>query len=113
MLNDKTLQEQIAELLTNHPHLREDDMKILANIWTRQLKAYMKQKNLPDISSGDIMAMIADGKSLSHFEAVRRTRQKLQEKYPQLRGPNYGKRKDKKKKMRPALEKFEQTSQMR
>lgn len=105
MLNNKTLHQNIRELLTTKPDLREDDMRILANIWNRELQEYIKQKNIPDITVVDMLKMISE-KKLSHFEAIRRTRQKLQEEFPELRGPNYGRRKDKKNKMKHALHSY-------
>lgn len=98
MLNDTELRKEIREVLTNRPEVREDDLRLISNLWWRQLKRAGKQ----DISSKDFLALVASG-DLYHFESVRRERQKLQEHHPELRGPKYGKRKDKSDKMKHSL----------
>lgn len=77
-------QSLILHLLTEHPHLRDNDQKLLANVWHWQTNPH-------GISGYDLLKMLADGQ-LTNPETVRRLRQKLQEKNPNLRGESYTKR---------------------
>ncbi len=83
MMNVK---EKVQSLLTKHPHLRDDDNKLIANIWYGQLSD-------KDISAGLFLQRLADGKMIS-CETIRRTRQVLQAKIPELRGELYKSKKD-------------------
>ena len=74
----------VKNLLTNHPHLRDNDNKLLANVWYQSIipleEAWL-----------DFLALIASG-DLPSSESIRRCRQKLQELNPELRGELWDKR---------------------
>jgi len=74
----------VKNLLTNYKHLRDNDNKLLANIW------YFKAKRIEE-GGMDLLYMIANGE-LPSSESIRRCRQKLQELYPELRGELWNKR---------------------
>ena len=76
--------EIIIELLTNKMHLRDNDQALIANIWWRELMAQGIEKS----SAYDFLKIFAEGK-LSNPESIRRSRQKIQEEEPSLRGDNY------------------------
>ena len=76
----------VEKLLTEQPHLRDDDNKLLASVWYIQIKNYDLR---PDKISGyDVLTMVAE-KQLANAESVRRCRAKLQELKPNLRGKIY------------------------
>ncbi len=80
--NNKAL---IKTMLIEKPHLREDDRKLIATVWYKEVK----DLNTPVI---DFLHHFADNK-ITHPESIRRCRAKLQETCPELRGNNYHKRK--------------------
>ena len=82
-MNIKTKMELIAELLEDHPHLRDNDNQLIATIW-RQYYIDL------DISVRDITGLMllqdfAKGK-LASTESLVRCRRKLQEARVELRG---------------------------
>lgn len=77
----------VQSLLTKYDVLKDDDDKLIANYWAQQLKE--KSKDINTMSAIELMKIIADGKILSKPESIRRTRQKLQETIPSLRGKLY------------------------
>ena len=84
VLGTESLQTIIRDLLIKHPHLRDNDNKLLANVWFQSVipleEAWM-----------DFLALIASG-DLPSSESIRRCRQKLQELNPELRGELWDKR---------------------
>ena len=82
-IKDPTI-DVVKRLLTNHPHLRDNDNKLLANVW------YQSVRPLGEAWL-DFLALIASG-DLPSSESIRRCRQKLQELNPELRGELWDKR---------------------
>jgi len=80
-----TKKELITKLLTYHPHLRDDDNKLIATIWKRELKT---STNITAIA---FLQLYAD-KRLTNAESIRRCRAKIQEVTPELRGSKYNAR---------------------
>ena len=82
-IKDPTI-DVVKRLLANHPHLRDNDNKLLANVWYQSIipleEAWL-----------DFLALIASG-DLPSSESIRRCRQKLQELNPELRGELWDKR---------------------
>lgn len=74
----------IINLLTDKPHLRDNDSALIANIWWRELM----DKGQMGASAFDVLKMFSEGK-LSNPESIRRSRQKIQEEQPELRGESY------------------------
>lgn len=73
--------QTIKELLEKKPHYRDNDRKLLAHIWyTEADKAGILSKDVKKF-----LEFYADGR-LSNAETIRRHRQLLQEKHPELRG---------------------------
>ena len=75
------LKDQIYDLLTGHTHLRDDDYKLIANIW----HAEIAKQNL---SHSEVLKHYANHK-LTPAESITRCRRKLQEVFPHLRGKSY------------------------
>ena len=76
----------VEKLLTEQPHLRDDDNKLLASVWYIQIK---QMNFLPARITGyEVLEMVAE-KKLANAESVRRSRAKLQELNSNLRGKVY------------------------
>jgi len=75
----------IMQLLRDYEIVKDDDQYLVAMVWRKEL-----EKTPPTTNYG-LLGMIARHE-LTHFESIRRIRQKLQEEYPELRGKNYDKR---------------------
>lgn len=84
----QNMKQAVIKLLTDFPHLRDNDLKLLANVWHWEIK----NKHPECIYSKDTLRLLAEGK-LTNPETIRRTRQKVQEEFPDLRGTSYLKRK--------------------
>lgn len=80
---------KVRNLLIKKPHLRDDDNKLIASIWYNEANIKMTK-----ISGEDFLHLLADGK-LTSSESIRRSRQKIQEDEPDLRGESYKKRQGK------------------
>lgn len=77
----KNTEEKVISILTNTPVTRDDDNKLIANIWIEELETDMQ-------SATDFLIAFY----LGHFtnpETIRRTRQRAQEVNPHLRGFKY------------------------
>ena len=79
-----TKKKLVIDLLNQFPHLRDDDNKLIATIWKRELKTKA-------ITALDFLQLYAN-KSLTNAESIRRCRQKVQELMPELRGSKYNDR---------------------
>ena len=75
------IKPKVKHLLVNFPHLRDDDNKLIANIWYNEV-------DCTDISASTFLKFFSDG-ILTSPESIRRMRQKLQEENEELRGKNY------------------------
>ena len=73
-------------LLVKHPHLRDDDEKLMATIWFK----YM-DKQLENMSAFDLLKTLSNG-NLPSYESISRCRRKIQEECHELRGEKWGKR---------------------
>tara|TARA_R110000744_G_scaffold148263_2_gene261280 strand:+ start:355 stop:690 length:336 start_codon:yes stop_codon:yes gene_type:complete len=90
----------VLSLLQKQIHLRDNDFKLLANVWHKHITNLgIDAKNY---TAYDLLLMLADGK-LPNSESVRRIRQKLQEEFKDLRGTNYTKRHNQKGKVKEQL----------
>lgn len=74
----------IKQILIVYPETRDNDNLLLFKVWEIEYRKlysiFTSVKNLRD--------MLVSNK-LSHFETIRRNRQYLQAKYPELRGSRY------------------------
>ena len=83
----KNNKEIIETFLKERPYLRDDDFKLMANIWITE------SKNMIDcVTTFDFLRNFSEGK-FSSPESIRRCRQKLQELNPYLEGEKRKKRK--------------------
>ena len=80
----KDIKALITDLLTNYSHLRDNDSKLLANVWYKQIQT-------KDMTVSNFLQLMSEG-VLVNPESVRRCRQLLQEQHPELRGEKYNNR---------------------
>lgn len=99
---NSSIKETIKHLLTEYPHLRDDDNKLIANIWTSEMGG---SKYVQSISGYNVMSYIANSQ-LTNSESIRRCRQKIQELNVNLRGQNYKNRKDNQDSIKDQLDDF-------
>ncbi len=74
-------EEKIMELLTSTPPLRDDDNKLIATLWSDEINSDIRSAN-------DFLVEFYSGR-FTKTETIRRTRQRLQELNPYLRGSKY------------------------
>ena len=74
------VRDKVQKLLESFPHLRDSDERLTANIWLSETPK--------DATAFDVLQMYAE-KRLTNAESIRRTRAKLQEENPALRGESY------------------------
>ena len=74
--------DEVEKFLTKYPVLRDDDEKLMANIWNSHIG------NLEDVDGKEVLSMLANHK-LPSYESISRCRRKLQEECPNLRGEEW------------------------
>ena len=74
--------DEVEKFLTKYPILRDDDEKLMANIWNSHIG------NLEDIDGKEVLSMLASHE-LPSYESISRCRRKLQEECPNLRGEKW------------------------
>jgi hypothetical protein len=89
----KHIKKKIITLLREKPHLRDDDNKLIANIWCEETGKDEKGVSITrQTTARDFLYAFASGQYTSP-ESIRRARQKVQEQNPELRGKSYKNRK--------------------
>jgi len=83
------IKQTVKRLIQNTPELRDDDNRLIANIYLIESGGLGALQNM---SAHQFLLEFSKGK-YSNFETIRRVRQKLQEDYPELRGKKYNNRK--------------------
>ena len=87
MLSDiLTVQGRVADIMQLYPHTRDDDKRL----WLLVMRKYYGLEQYC-VGYGAFEAWFAQ-KKIPSMESIRRCRQKIQEKYPHLRGEAYTKR---------------------
>lgn len=84
----KDLNEIVKRILEEHPEARDDDFKVIG---------YVVKKMSPDAMKLNFGQVLWNHNKLGlpNFETIRRTRQKLQQDNPELRGNVYKERMEK------------------
>ena len=83
----KITNDIIKALLTQYTDLRDSDDMLVAWIW----KTQVDKMNYPQLSADKFLQMMAKGMFPSS-ETITRTRRKVQEENPELRGKKYNQR---------------------
>ena len=79
------LATEVQHVLKKHPVLRDDDNRLIANIWFKKLP------NINELNGKALLKMIAKGK-LPSFASIVRCRRKIQQEDKTLRGELWDKR---------------------
>ena len=89
----KGVRDIVTKLLTDNPHLRDDDEKLLANVYWQRVSSTLLHKLSPEQLEGVKLFLkeVADG-NLPNYQSISRCRRKLQQTNPSLRGKLYDKR---------------------
>jgi len=85
------IKPKVLKLLIEKPHLRDDDNRLIANIFLNEGGG---TEAMQKISAFEFLRLFSDGK-FTNFESIRRMRAKLQEEHPELRGKSYKERQKK------------------
>ena len=93
---DKKIQEIVEKSLQNDVRARDNDMRLTALIWLKEL-GILKDKCMP------MLELIAYNK-VTNFESISRCRRKLQELHPDLRGEKYKARHEKQEEVKRDLQ---------
>ena len=80
--------EKVEYWLRKHPYLRDNDNRLFANIWDKELEKFGIPRNVRK----HVLEFIALGK-LTPAPSIKRARAKLQEENPEYRGDKYDLRK--------------------
>jgi len=80
--------ETVEKILREHPETRDNDRILILKVWNNQI-AGLEQMAFWGFADKFMKGQFTD------TESIRRTRQKLQETKPELRGRNYLLRRDK------------------
>jgi len=83
--------EIVTNLLTKYPELRDNDSRLVSNVWVHELK--QMKFNHDSIKATVLLSLYATGR-LTSSDSITRLRRKLQEENPQLRGAMYNKRRN-------------------
>ena len=79
--------DEVEIFLTKHPLLRDDDERLMANIWAK----YIGKRDLNEMNAEDLLSSLAQG-LLPSYESISRCRRKLQEECPNIRGEKWNER---------------------
>tara|TARA_Y100000310_G_scaffold74390_1_gene70635 strand:+ start:430 stop:726 length:297 start_codon:yes stop_codon:yes gene_type:complete len=90
--------DDVKLFLTKYPSLRDDDEKLMANIWNSHIG------NLEDVDAKEILHMLAKHE-LPSYESISRSRRKIQELNPNLRGDKWIERQKRAKKIKKEIAK--------
>lgn len=91
-LNDGSLRSTIVRLLTANENLRDSDKQLIRTIWEEELGG----KTITDtMTAAQFLDKLSNEEVLTNSESIRRSRQLLQERMPELRGKLYAQRQEK------------------
>ena len=88
--------DDVELFLTKYPSLRDDDERLMANIWHSHIG------NLEDVDAKEILHMLANHE-LPSYESISRCRRKIQEINPNLRGEKWNERHKRSQKIRKEI----------
>jgi hypothetical protein len=105
-LKSRRLKSRIIKILTENPSNRDNDHKLISNIWFFEFRE-QSGKHPNEVTAFEFMRLVSLGR-LTNPESIRRLRQKIQEQYPGLRGSKYMIRQNHTKKVRKEINKNNQ-----
>ena len=84
----KNVQRIVLNCLEDNAALRDNDNKLVANIWYKHIK---KTRDLSSMKALDLLVALGNNE-LPSWESITRCRRKIQQERTDLRGKNYDKR---------------------
>ena len=93
----KDLQNVVKELLTQHPTYRDNDRKLVAHIWMKQVGGV---QNMRAYNLYDFMRDWIDDDAIIMPDTITRARRKVQQDNSHLRGESYVQRQNEEKEVR-------------
>ena len=99
------LENRVRALLTARPELRDNDQRLVSNVWWQCLK--LDGINPDETPSTKLLLLLSQGKLPNH-DSITRARRKLQEVHEHLRGEKYNKRQKHQAEVIDDLKKFNQ-----
>jgi hypothetical protein len=81
--------KKVKLILSKLPECQDDDNRLTAKFWRKELAGMGLDPF--NITGSDLLAVLANGE-LTSSESIRRSRQRIQELNPNLRGKNYSER---------------------
>ena len=97
LLNNKDI---VLKLLSSNSHLRDDDSRLITNIWYKTL--INNNINPKELSAYEFLELLNKG-LLPNAQSIRRVRRKLQEVYPELQGKLWAARHSEEKNVKKQL----------
>jgi hypothetical protein len=97
----KNMQDVVKASLEKYPRYRDDDNKLVAYIWFKNLKNNGIPENIPAI---EFLHFYANNE-LPQADVITRARRKVQEDHPHLRGKLWEERHETQKKVRKDINK--------
>jgi len=105
-------QDIIENLLESNTHLRDDDFKLVANIWWLKLNSDLKHRFQGyELDCFKMLLELYVAGDLPNEQSIRRCRRKLQEEKPELRGKLYALRHQKELEYRDAVISWDKSDQ--
>ena len=101
-MRNKNVINKVKEILCQYPQSQDNDNDLLARIWYSEFMS----NGMNQSQAIEICMLLKNGK-LSHPQSIRRTRQKIQEEHPNLRGSTYQERQKKQIKLEKKLSDYE------
>ena len=88
MIDIKNIAHLVKKILIQRPDTRDSDELLVLKVWCHQMPKLWKDGGLSFMQFGEIFK----NKELASTESIRRSRQKLQQEFPELRGKYYKER---------------------
>jgi hypothetical protein len=88
MINSKELRGQVKGIFHHYPATKESDEKLISTLWSIEACRIYGTQDLAEVTAKELFVLLWKGK-LTSPESIMRTRRKLQEEFPELRGKNY------------------------
>lgn len=90
--------DRVEYLLMNYPHLRDNDNRLVSNVWYNEAKDLIDDDHLME-GAEKFLELLAQGK-FTPSKSIERCARKLKEKNPDLQGKNHRIRKANEKEVR-------------
>jgi len=104
----KQFQEIVQTLLKRSPELRDNDQRLVANIWWQTISIEMRHRFLDyEIDAFKMLLKLYSDGDLPNEQTIRRIRRKLQEENEELRGKVYDQRHEKETEIIDTIRQFD------